>query len=311
MTGAGPAVTDGPLAPLPATVSTVAYLGTPDIAVAPLVGLVEAGVDVAVVITGPDRRRGRGSATSPTPVSQAARDLGLPVAHDLAALDRVGIDLAVVVAFGTIIPVAVLQRIPMVNLHFSLLPRWRGAAPVERAILAGDRATGVCLMQVEAGLDTGGILGCTTVDLDDHVTAAGLSATLSSLGRDLLVDAVTGPLPTAVPQHGDATYAAKLTTADVALDWGLGAEALARRVRVGGAWTQFRGARLVVTAAVARVAGPGDPPPGVLDGTRVGTASGCLELIEVKPAGRRAQAAADWVRGARPHAGERLGPADG
>jgi len=303
------AATDSPtLAPLPREVTRVAYLGTPGIAVAPLVGLVEAGVDVAVVITGPDRRRGRGSATSPTPVKQAALDVGLPVAHDLSALDDVTVDLAVVVAFGTIIPVPVLARIPMVNLHFSLLPRWRGAAPVERAILAGDPTTGVCLMQVEAGLDTGGVLGCTTVGIDDRVTASELSATLSQLGTDLLTSSLAGPLPTPVPQAGEPSYAAKLTSDDVALDWDLPAEVLARRVRVGGAWTVFRGSRLVVTAAAAHPATDGDPAPGILEGVKVGTASGCLELVEVVPAGRRAQPAPDWARGARPAAGERLGP---
>lgn len=287
--------------------SRVAYLGTPDIAVAPLVGLVTAGIDVAVVVTGPDRRRGRGPSTSPTPVSQAASDLGLRVAHDLSAVDDTGIDLAVVVAFGTIISASMLERIPMVNLHFSVLPRWRGAAPVQRAILAGDRTTGVCLMQVTAGLDTGPVLGCTTTDIDDRVTAPELAQTLSQLGSELLVGALTGPLPTPVAQHGETTYAAKLTADDVALDWNLDAAVLSRRVRVGGAWTQFRGSRLVVTAAAAHPASDHDPAPGVLDGVRVGTASGCLELIEVVPAGRRAQSATDWVRGVRPATGERLG----
>ncbi len=133
----------------------LAYLGTPDMAVPPLRALVEAGHDIALCVTRPDSRRGRGKEETPSPVKLAATELGLPVTHTMDDLTTVGVDLAVVVAYGRIIPVRLLEQIPMVNLHFSLLPRWRGAAPVERAILAGDRETGVCLMKVEEGLDTG------------------------------------------------------------------------------------------------------------------------------------------------------------
>lgn len=124
-------------------------------AVRPLQDLVAAGHDIALCVTRPDRRRGRGGAVTPSPVKEAALDLGVPISHEMEDVAEAGVELAVVVAYGRIIPVTLLERVPMVNLHFSLLPRWRGAAPVERAILAGDRETGVCLMQLEEGLDTG------------------------------------------------------------------------------------------------------------------------------------------------------------
>src|SRR6476620_1048597 len=135
----------------------LAYLGTPAMAVPPLRALVAAGFDVAAVVTRADKRRGRGSAVAPSPVKEAAVERGSPVHHHLDDLLELSIVLGVVVAFGQIIKPHVLAAIPMVNLHFSLLPRWRGAAPVERALLAGDTQTGVCLMQVEEGLDTGGV----------------------------------------------------------------------------------------------------------------------------------------------------------
>lgn len=300
---------DVALAPLPATVHRLAYLGTPGIAVPPLQGLVAAGFNVVAVITGPDRRRGRGSATSATPVKACATELGLDVHHDLDVLDCLDVDLAVVVAFGTIISKVQLERIPMVNLHFSLLPRWRGAAPVERAILAGDRLTGVCVMQVEVGLDTGGVLSCVELPTDDSVTAAELSEQLSDVGAALLVKTLSGPLPAPETQVGDATYAHKLTPADVELRWDLPAIDLVRRVRVGGAWTTFRGRRLGVVDATARPSSDIDTrlEPGELSGVMVGTASGLLELITVLPEGRARTDAASWCNGARPRADECLG----
>jgi methionyl-tRNA formyltransferase len=295
------------LAPLPDTVGTVAYLGTPAIAVPPLQALVAAGITVAAVVTGPDRRRGRGSATSPTPVKACAADLGLAVHHDLSVLDDLDIDLAVVVAYGTIIPAELLARIPMVNLHFSLLPRWRGAAPVERAILAGDDRTGVCVMQVEVGLDTGGVLACASQPLDDTVTAAGLAQQLATTGADLLAATLSGPMPTPQPQSGEATYAHKLSRSDVELVWDLPAVDLARRVRVGGAWTMFRGRRLGVVDAVAHPPGDDDPAPGMLAGVQVGTGHGTLELVTVVPEGRARTSADAWRHGAHVQPDDRLG----
>ena len=158
------------------------FLGTPEAAVEPLRTLVHAGHDVALVVTRADKRRGRGSALVPSPVKRAATDLGLTVADSLDDVVGVGAELGVVVAYGRIIPVAVLDRLPMVNLHFSLLPRWRGAAPVERAILEDDAETGVCLMAVEAGLDTGPIYAEVATSIEQDETADELRSRLVLLG---------------------------------------------------------------------------------------------------------------------------------
>jgi len=298
-----------PAAALPARAGRLVYLGSPDIAVPPLQALLDAGFDVTAVVTGPPRRRGRGAPPTPTPVGRCAEAAGVDVHHDLAPLDWPGVDLGVVVAFGTILPADLVSRVPLVNLHFSLLPRWRGAAPVERAILAGDDRTGVCVMQVEEGLDTGGVLASAAVDLAGDETAAGLAARLADLGARLLVETLTGPLPAPVPQSGDSSYAAKIGPDDLRLDWSASAGNLERRVRVGGAWTTVRGVRLRVTGA--RVATSPTPlAEGELcvgSSVAVGTADGALELTEVVPAGRAPQAALDWARGLRPQVGERLG----
>jgi methionyl-tRNA formyltransferase len=299
--------TESALAALPAQVRRVAYLGNPSVAVPPLEALVADGFEVAAVVTGADRRRGRGSTVSPTPVKQAAVALGLEVHHDLGVLDEIDVDLGVVVAFGSILPTAVLQRCPMVNLHFSLLPRWRGAAPVERAILAGDPTTGVCVMQVVPALDAGGVLACVEVPLAPDSTLQSVWDDLARLGGSLLVDTLSGTLPEPKPQEGEITYAHKLGAEDVRLDWALPAEVLERRVRVGGAWTTVRNKRLRVIAATACDASPDDPRHGELRGHVVGTGSGTLQLDEVIAEGRARQAGLDWSRGARLEPGERLG----
>ena len=142
---------------VPQEAKKIAYLGTPEIAVPPLRALHEFGLDIPIVITGEDKRRGRGSKVTSSPVKIESERLGIPVAHDLTALSNMHVDLGIVVAFGQIIPSHILIKLPLVNLHFSLLPKWRGAAPVERAILEGDEFTGVCVMKIEPTLDTGGI----------------------------------------------------------------------------------------------------------------------------------------------------------
>ena len=287
------------------------YLGSPDAAVPPLRALVAAGHDVALVVTMPDRRRGRGGATSPTPVKAAAVELGIPVSVDLADAAEVGAELGVVVAYGRIVPVDLLARLPMVNLHFSLLPRWRGAAPVERCLLAGDTETGVCVMAVEEGLDTGGVFASARVPVGPTDTAASLRTTLADLGADLLVESLGRGLGTPVPQAADGvTYAAKITPEDLRLDWTAPAAHIGRQVRCGGAWTTFRGRRLKVLAAAPVVgeaeAGAGAVPGTVSDGPTVTCGDGAVRLYEVGPEGRRPQSAQDWANGARP-AGEVLG----
>jgi methionyl-tRNA formyltransferase len=284
------------------------YFGTPDAAVPPLRALVEAGHDVVLVVSGPDRRRGRGSATSPSPVKAAALELDLPVSDDPSDALAVAAELGVVVAFGRILSDDLLAHVPMVNLHFSLLPRWRGAAPVERAILAGDDITGVCVMAVESTLDTGGVYRRLDVAIDDDRSAAELRSQLVEQGSALLVEALAEGLGDPEPQASDgATYAAKLTPDDVHLDWDGPAVDVLRRVRVGGAWTEFRGHRLKVLAARAS-AGAVAAEPGVLDGVRVACGDGAaVELVTVQPSGKAAMSASDFVNGYRPTADERLG----
>lgn len=285
------------------------YLGTPAIAVPPLQALVAAGHEVALVVSGADKRRGRGGATSPSPVKAAALELGLPVTTEVDDVLDVGADLGVVVAFGRIIRPHVLERLRMVNLHFSLLPRWRGAAPVERAILAGDDRTGVCVMDVDETLDTGAVHAVLEVPLDHDATAAGLRERLSVLGAGLLVDVLADGVGEGTPQRSDGvTYAEKLRPADLELHWDRPAGELHRVVRVGGAWTTFRGRRLKVLDAAPTAADGATYAPGALDGTRVACGGGtALELRSVQPEGRAAQPAGDWARGARSGPGERLG----
>ena len=187
-------------------------------AVPPLEALVERRFDVALVVTRPDKRRGRGSALQPSPVKAAAATLGLEVTHRVDDVVAVGADLGVVVAYGKLVKRHVLEAVPMVNLHFSLLPRWRGAAPVERALLAGDTETGVCLMQLEEGLDTGPVFGCERVPITARTTAAALRADLVRAGTDLLVGHLEAGLGDPRPQTGEPTYAAKIEPGELAID---------------------------------------------------------------------------------------------
>lgn len=293
------------LAPLPSgPVRRIAFLGTPELASVVLRALHEAELDIALVVTRVDKRRGRGSETSPSPVKQAAVELGLPVSHsvdDLLVLEPT-IDLAVVVAFGALIKPHVLERVPMVNLHFSLLPRWRGAAPVERALLAGDQETGVCLMQIEEGLDTGGVMAVASRPIAEDTTLDELRRALVADGIGLLLDALRGGLPTIDPQVGDATYAAKISSDDLRIDWRREARHISAQVRVGGAWCLYDERRVKVHRVnVAEVTiAPGEC---VVDGNRVlvGAADRALELVTVQPEGKASMSARDWANGSRPH----------
>jgi methionyl-tRNA formyltransferase len=295
----------------------LAYLGTPALSVPPLRALAQAGHEIALCVTRPDRRRGRGSTTGPSPVKAAALGLGIPVAHDMEEVARAHVELAVVVAYGRIIPARLLSRVTMVNLHFSLLPRWRGAAPMERAILAGDRETGVCLMKIEEGLDTGPVYACRAVPLDDELTLDDLRTRLVPLACDIVVDALAegvDHLPMPEPQQGEPTIAEKVTQKDLFLDWTEPARQLHRVVRLGRAWTTYRGKRLTVLEASVAVAeeefererGEGRLP-GSLVGPAVTTGEGMLVLRRVQPESRSPMSADEWLRGVRPADGERLG----
>lgn len=277
----------------------LAFLGTPAMAVPPLRALVADGFDVVAVVTRVDKRRGRGGQLQPSPMKEAAVDLGVPVHHRVDDLLGLGVDLGVVVAFGQIIKPHVLAEIPMVNLHFSLLPRWRGAAPVERALLAGDDETGVCVMAVEEGLDTGGVYARRTVPIGPTTTADDLRTELVDVGTALLVEQLRAGLGEPEPQRGEPTYAAKIDAGELRIDWSAPPLRLDRLVRLGGAWTMFRGRRLKVLAAEL----VGDQPGDEIVGDRVGG----LRLTSVQPEGKGPMAWADFARGARPAPGERLG----
>jgi methionyl-tRNA formyltransferase len=286
----------------------LAFLGTPPAAAITLQALIGAGHEIAIVVSRADARRGRGSGPTPSPVKALALAAGIEVTADVDDVVGAGVELGVVVAFGRLIRPPILDRVPMVNLHFSLLPRWRGAAPVERAILAGDPTTGVCLMAVEEGLDTGGVYRRLETAIGERESADQLRHRLAVAGSEMLVEALATGLGPAAPQEGEVTYATKLTPADRHLEWARPARELGRVVRIGRAWTTFRGRRLLVLDAWP-VAAAG-LTPGVLStigGPVVGTGAGGLALETVQPEGRPPLAAADWVRGARPVAGERLG----
>jgi methionyl-tRNA formyltransferase len=197
----------------------------------------------------------------------------------------------------------------MVNVHFSLLPRWRGAAPVERAILAGDTTTGVCLMDVEEGLDTGGVYRRAAVAIGAEETAAELRARLGDIGTALLIEALAEGLGAPEPQAGEVTYADKITGEDRHIDWMGEAQQQDRVVRIGDAWTTFRGLRLKVLRARPT---QGGNEPGSIELRHgelvVSCGSGALTVIEVQAEGKPPVAGAAWARGARLTAGDRLGP---
>jgi methionyl-tRNA formyltransferase len=288
----------------------VVYFGTPPDAVPPLDALVEAGHDVALVVTQPDRRRSRGSGSDPAPVKDAAERLGLPVRTPEKAREVVdevaasGAELGVVVAFGQLLPVSLLEALPhgFVNMHFSLLPRWRGAAPVERAILAGDAETGVCLMEIEAGLDTGPVFASRHVVIGPNETAGELHARLVAAGTQLLLEhlpRLTSAMP--IAQEGDATYADKLTVDEFQLHAEKSAEELVRIVRAGnprpGAWFTVSGRRVKVWRAHEA---EGSIEPGAIDAQgMLGTATGALALDEVQPEGKKPMEARAWLAGIR------------
>jgi methionyl-tRNA formyltransferase len=292
-------------------VARLAFLGTPDLAVVTLEALIDAGHELALVLSRPDVRRGRGASSSPSPVKRAALERGLRVSDSLEDLSDLDLDAAVVVAYGRLIPTDLLEQLLMVNLHFSLLPRWRGAAPLERAILAGDAETGVCLMKVEPELDAGGVYASYATELDDK-TLDELRRELSEAGTALLVDRLVGGvrgLGEPVAQEGEVSYAKKLRSEELELRFDEPAELLRRIVRLGRAYTFFDGRRLRVLAASLGPALVAEP--GSLEGCSVACSGGSLELLEVQPEGGRAMEASAWVRGLRHGGSLRLGRSEG
>lgn len=290
---------------LPLEARKIAYLGTPDIAVTPLKSLHQLGLDIAIVVTGKDKRRGRGGQTTPSPVKIESERLGLPVTHDLSSLSGLNVDLGVVVAYGHIIPESTLKQVPMVNLHFSLLPKWRGAAPVERAILAGDPFTGVCVMEVGKDLDTGGIYRKETVPLNTNKSLSAIRNDLCKKGTELLIDCFKSGFGIPLPQSGEASYANKVKPDEHRIIWSQGAEEIHRIIRLENAWTTLNGKRLQILEAKIEMAGRQEP--GEIKGTLVGAGKGNLDLITVKPEGRKKISAKDWINGIRVTDDTRLG----
>ncbi len=304
------------------------FAGTPDVAVPSLELLLASDHKVVAVLTRPDARAGRGRRVSRSPVAERADAAGVPVLQPrsprdpefLEQLADLAVDCAPVVAYGALVPEAALglPRFGWVNLHFSLLPAWRGAAPVQHAVMAGDEVTGASTFRLEAGLDTGPVYGVVTEPIGLRDTAGDLLARLSVSGARLLVATLDGIAagtlePEPQPAEG-ISLAPRIEPADARVDWSLPAHVVDRRIRgvtpAPGAWTTWRSDRLRL--------GPVEPLPSSLGlapgelsvgttGVLVGTGRGAVRLGEVQPAGKRMLPAADWVRGARPAPGERLG----
>lgn len=301
----------------------IAFFGTPDAAVPSLRAfLAAADVDVAVVVTNPDRPSGRGYKLTPPPVKVAALDAGVEVwqpdkpRERLDDLRALGLDACAVVAYGALLPEDVLAAggRGFVNLHFSLLPRWRGAAPVQHSILSGDPVTGVTCFVLDKGMDTGPVLTTLTTEIGRGETAGELMARLAAAGAPELVRAVTGLVDGAlepVPQDDTtATYAPKIGPDDARLDWAADAGALELAIRaynpMPGAHTAFEGERLKVhrarVAEGAEVAGatvPGTVVAVAADGPVVACGGGALCLTEVQPAGKARMDGAAFARGYR------------
>jgi methionyl-tRNA formyltransferase len=299
----------------------VVFMGTPEFSVPALDALVEAGHEIAAVYTQPPRPAGRGQKDRTSPVHLRAEALGLPVRHprtlrtpeaqtNFAAL---GADIAVVVAYGLILPRAVLDapRLGCLNIHASLLPRWRGAAPIHRAVLAGDAETGVCIMAMEEGLDTGPVLLRAATPIGPTETTGDLHDRLSAIGAMLIVDALAR-LDTLVPEpqpDEGVTYASKIDKAEAAIDWAKPAAEIDRQIRglspFPGAWTTHEGRRLKLLRS--RLAGGRGAPGEVLGGLTIACGAGATDILEVQAEGRARQDAASFLRGTPIAPGTRLG----
>ncbi|MCV3271811.1 methionyl-tRNA formyltransferase [Roseobacter sinensis] len=299
----------------------VIFMGTPAFSVPVLDALVAAGHEIACVYCQPPRPAGRGKQERPSPVHQRALELDLPVRTPTnlrdpdaqAAFRAVNADVAVVVAYGLILPRAILEAPAhgCLNIHASLLPRWRGAAPIHRAILAGDAQTGVCIMQMEAGLDTGPVVLRAAVDIGPEETTAELHDRLSALGAGLIVDAlsqINELVPEPQPDDG-VTYADKIEKAEARVDWHRRAQDVDRLIRglspFPGAWTLDGETRIKLLAS--RLA-EGEAPAGTVltDPLRVACGEGAVELLRLQRAGKGVQDAEDFLRGWPMPAGKQL-----
>lgn len=289
----------------------IVFMGTPDFSVPVLDALVEAGHEVCAVYSQPPRPAGRGKKDRPSPVQARAEALGLPVRHPVslksadaqAEFAALGADVAVVVAYGLILPQAVLDAPARgcLNIHASLLPRWRGAAPIHRAIMAGDAQTGVCIMQMEAGLDTGPVLLCREADIGAEETTGQLHDRLSAMGAAAIVEALTALdtlVPLAQPEEG-VTYAAKIDKAEARVDWSRSAAEVDRMIRglspFPGAWTEVAGERVKLLGS--RLADGAGAAGTVLGGFTIACGEGAVEVTRLQREGKKAMDTGDALRG--------------
>ena len=300
----------------------VIFMGTPDFAAEALAAVHAAGHEIAAVYTQPPRPAGRGKAPRPSPVQAAAETLGLPVRHPVSlkpaeeqdAFAALGAEVAVVAAYGLILPRPILAAPARgcLNIHASRLPRWRGAAPIQRAIMAGDAETGIAIMQMEPGLDTGPVLLERRTPIGAEETAGELHDRLAALGAEAIVEALArlddlAPVPQ--PEDG-VTYAAKIDKAEARVDWSRPAEEVDRLIRglspVPGAWTEIAGQRVKLLGA--RLAeGSGAAGEVLDDAFTVACGTGAVQVTRAQREGRGPQDAAAFLRGLAVPRGTRLG----
>ena len=290
----------------------IIFMGSPEFAVPALNALVEAGHEVVAVYCQPPRPAGRGKADRRTAVQERAEQLGLEVrtprtlrnADEQARFAALGADLAVVASYGLIVPSPVLEapRMGCVNIHASLLPRWRGAAPIQRAILAGDAVSGVTIMQMEEGLDTGPMLLTRKLPLD-RKNAGEVTEEMASLGAEALIEWLADPTsyrPQPQPDDG-ATYAAKIDKAEARIDWRRSATEIERQVRAfapaPGAWFEANGERIKLLDAIAAEDASGQPGEVLDDWLNIAAGVGYIRPLNVQRAGRGAMAAGELLRG--------------
>lgn len=290
-------------------------MGTPEFSV-PILNALAGTHEVVAVYSQPPRPAGRGKQPRPSPVQARAEALGLPVRHPTSLRDAqvqaeftaLNADVAVVVAYGLILPQAVLDapKFGCLNIHASLLPRWRGAAPIHRAIMAGDAQTGVCIMQMAAGLDTGPVLLRASTPIGPEDTTLDLHDRLSQIGADLILQALC-ELPGLVAQpqpEAGASYAAKIDKAEARIDWTRPAAEVDRLIRglspFPGAWCEIAGERvkLLRSRLVSQNSGPEDGAPGqVLDGLRIACGQGTVQITLAQREGKRPMNAEEFLRG--------------
>ncbi|AWX92754.1 methionyl-tRNA formyltransferase [Paracoccus mutanolyticus] len=287
----------------------VIFMGTPDFSV-PALRAIAARHDVAAVYSQPPRAAGRGQKPRPSPVHRAAETLGIPVRtperlkspEEQAAFAALDADVAVVVAYGLILPQPVLDapRLGCLNIHASLLPRWRGAAPIHRAIMAGDAETGVAIMQMQAGLDTGPVLAEARTPIGPEDTTADLHDRLAEMGAALIGDVLDRlPLPAAPQPSEGVTYAQKIDKAEARIDWALPAPQVDRQIRglspFPGAWCMLGGERIKLLRS--RLAAGAGAPGTVLQGFTIACGTGAVEVLEAQREGKRPMPAAEVLRG--------------